>query len=304
VNLNAPRGSSQRLRLAFGSAKLRLVIQVLRKNYSSRMAGLKREAAAPRLIQSQAGQVEAFAVAGTASRDHCASPLRAWGHARRNRVRHTTGAGKWGARLATQSRLYRAYPTLCISCDLTEYIQRQIYFLGVFENPVESGSSSRVSLKNRTNVVGATFAAKNTGTNTRCSARDVVGPHTGGSQFEKPIPSTYGGDSRQTFERNNHPPKRLGPIGAAGFGTSHGTVSSDRPQGYSVNLGRLQALLLDLAERRGSEAPAVTLEDLCGKGPRRQKAFRPDFSKWISRREPFSFARRSAHPGAIRGRCS
>jgi len=96
----------------------------------------QREAAAASIIQSQAGQVEASPVAAPL-RVIMRVALRAWARTGRKSGRHYRLVQKWGARLATQPLLSRL-PNVCrISCDLTEHIQRQIYFLGVFE-PVES----------------------------------------------------------------------------------------------------------------------------------------------------------------------
>jgi FkbM family methyltransferase len=208
----------------------------------------QREAAAASIIQSQTGQVEASPVAAPL-RVIMRVALRAWARTGRKSGRHYRLVQKWGARLATQPLLSRLPNGCRISCDLTEYIQRQIYFLGVFE-PVESFLFTR--LLKPGNVVADVGA--NIGQYTLL-ASTVVGP-TGAVHSFEPIPSTYAAIVAN-LERNN-----LTNVSAnrAALWHESGTVSLGRPQGILGNLGSFSIGFSDLPSGV-VEAPAVTLDD-------------------------------------------
>jgi len=110
--------------------------------------------------------------------------LRMWARTGRKSSRHYRLVQKWGPRLAT-APLPSRLPNGCdIDCDLTEYVQRQIYFLGVFE-AVESFLFTR--LLKPGHVVADVGA--NVGQYTLLAAT-AVGPAGAVHSFE-PVPSTY-----------------------------------------------------------------------------------------------------------------
>jgi FkbM family methyltransferase len=208
----------------------------------------QREAAAASIAQSQAGQVQAPPLAAP-FRVIMRTALRTWARTGRKSGRHFQIVQKWGARLATKPLLSRLPNGCLISCDLTEHIQRQIYFLGVFE-PVEAFLFTRLL---KPGCVVADVGA-NIGQYTLL-ATTVAGP-TGAVHSFEPIPSTYAA-LVANIQRNS-----LTNVSAnrAALWHEHGTVSLGRPQGIIGNLGSFSVGFSDLLGG-AVEAPALTLDE-------------------------------------------
>ena len=208
----------------------------------------QREVAAASIIQSQAGQVPAPPLAAPL-RMIMRTALRAWARTGRKSARHFRMVQKWGARLADRPLLSRLPNGCRIGCDLTEHIQRQIYFLGVFE-PVESFLFTR--LLKPGDVVADVGA--NIGQYTLL-ATTVVGPAGAVHSFE-PIPATYAA-LVANVERNHLTNVTTNPTA---LWHEPGTVALGRPQGIIGNLGSFSIGFSDLPSGV-VEAPAMTLDD-------------------------------------------
>lgn len=112
------------------------------------------------------------------------SLLRGWARSGRKASRLFKLVERWGPRLA-DNPLQTRLPNGCIvSCDVGEFIQRQIYFMGTFE-PIESFLFTRLLRPGMTVI----DAGANIGQYTLLAAT-AVGPAGQVHSFE-PVPSTF-----------------------------------------------------------------------------------------------------------------
>jgi FkbM family methyltransferase len=110
--------------------------------------------------------------------------LRRWARTGRKSSRLFQVVEKWGPRLATRP-LSSRLPNGChVTCDLADFVQRQIYFRGLWE-PVESYLFARLLQPGMTVIDGGANVGQFT-----LLASTAVGSQGGVHSFE-PIPSTF-----------------------------------------------------------------------------------------------------------------
>jgi len=208
----------------------------------------QREASDAAIAESQNGHVQAEPLAAP-MRAIMRAFLRAWARTGRKSSRHYRLVQRWGPRLA-RAPLPSRLPNGCnINCDLTEYVQRQIYFLGVFE-PVESFLFTRLL---RPGDVVADVGA-NVGQYTLLAAT-AVGPAGAVHSFE-PVPSTYA-TLLENISRN-----KLSNVSANRAALWHqpATIALGRAPEMIGNLGSFSIGFADM-QSGVVEAPAWTLDE-------------------------------------------
>jgi FkbM family methyltransferase len=110
--------------------------------------------------------------------------LRAWARTGRKASRLFRMVERWGPRLATHALQSRLPNGCVVTCDLREFIQRQVYFMGAFE-PVESYLFNRLLRPGMTVI----DAGANIGQYTLLGAT-AVGSAGSVHSFE-PVPDTF-----------------------------------------------------------------------------------------------------------------